>query len=237
MLNLANEILIDREASKLLITNIKNMWIENTDIVHSRDSDIKLKTKDSHEYSYGADFRKMEPKIPENDRINQSPIEGRNENTKFDNSTWAMSKNKTNERRVKHNSRISSDFNHNNKVLLSKTRYKEISNEANSNVENKFNIINNQDRDNDMRLISHKLRSKRVRIPQKSIVKESINLVIRQKPTDNRIKLSSNKNLKKIFKNQHLQTKNYANSSKVSSKRMNKTFDRIGSVRVRQSNR
>lgn len=213
------------------------MWNENTDIVNSRDSEAKLKTKDSHEYSYGADFRKMEPKILEDDRRNQSPIEGRNEKSKFENSTWAMSKNQTNERRVKHNSRISSDFDFNNKVLISKTRYNGIGNRDVSNVQHKFNPISLEDKDNEVGLINHKARSKRVRIPQKSVVKESINLVINHKASNNRIKLSSNKNLKKIFKNQHLRAKNHANPSTVNSNRMNKTFDRIGSVKVRKSYR
>jgi hypothetical protein len=49
----------------LLSSNIKSLWKINTRTIQSRDSDFKNVTKDSQEYSYGADVRKMEPKIQE----------------------------------------------------------------------------------------------------------------------------------------------------------------------------
>ena len=49
----------------LLSNNIKSLCKINSRTIQSRDSDFKNATKDSQEYSYGADVRKMEPKIQE----------------------------------------------------------------------------------------------------------------------------------------------------------------------------
>ena len=56
---------VEIDASKLLISNIKKIHQKRTETLHSRESELKNKTKDSQEYSYGADLRKMEPKIIE----------------------------------------------------------------------------------------------------------------------------------------------------------------------------
>jgi hypothetical protein len=106
----------------------------NTNTINSRESDIKFRTKDSLEYSYGNDLRKMEPKILENDSHNQGPIDERNDTTDLENSTWGMDKNKTKQWQSIHNVRISSDFDHRNKVLLSKTRLREDINADDFNV-------------------------------------------------------------------------------------------------------
>ena len=56
----------DNDTSKLLISNIKNIFKNRVETINSRDSDLKNKTKESQEYSYGNDLRKMEPKIKDN---------------------------------------------------------------------------------------------------------------------------------------------------------------------------
>lgn len=58
-MHIANE----SEVSKMLYTNIRNIYKSKNETIHSRESEFKNRTKDSQEYSYGNDLRKMEPKI------------------------------------------------------------------------------------------------------------------------------------------------------------------------------
>lgn len=67
---------VNVDTSQFLISNIKNVYKKNTDSVHSRDSEFKNKTKDSQEYSYGADVQKMEPKINEYPQGNLAVLRG-----------------------------------------------------------------------------------------------------------------------------------------------------------------
>ena len=111
-----------KKSAKILIANIKNMHKREGETIHSRESNLKMKTKDSHEYSYGVDIGKMEPKMKENENSGPiSPNIGREIDNNINN--FSLYK-KKNENSVRHFSMISNPGLTKNKILFSKAREK-----------------------------------------------------------------------------------------------------------------
>ena len=109
-----------KRSSKLLITSIRNFKIK-ADTINSRESDLRMKTKDSHEYSYGADIRKMEPKMKE---AEQYPIMSPHTIKGKDNDENNNSNIKRKEHEEVYNSINSNKASSKNKILFSKAREK-----------------------------------------------------------------------------------------------------------------
>lgn len=144
---------IEGDANKLLISNIKNMYINNSKTINSRDSDLKNKTNNSIEYSYGNDVSKMEPKINEyplgkcthslsigyssnaKDAVYPNEQSPQYINPSLCQSSANNSMVKTQKDGVKHNNSLSIELEHNNKVLYSRGK------EANIKEVGRYNVL------------------------------------------------------------------------------------------------
>lgn len=204
-----NKQMLEKDASKLLISNIKSMCKLKSETINSRDSDHKFRSKESNEYSYGGDVRKMEPKIPHGDTVNiDSPLNGRNIDKNNPNS-FLMSLNKE-KKHTKNNSNVSN----NNKVLYS--RAKNVAPVGDPNKTGRQTI-----------------RSRRIISPSKHAAKESLNLTIRPKTHERRIKLSSNRHM---FKNQYIKSSKIL-KPKQAANTYKRDSNRMSSVKIRNNNR
>ncbi|CAI2370654.1 unnamed protein product [Moneuplotes crassus] len=186
---------IDHKSSKILIANVKKLYRIRGGSANSRESDLKMKTKDSNEYSYGNEIGKMEPKIDNSEKSSElSPNAIKEKEDDYDRSSCISKKHNS----MSKNESIISNCRSKGKILFSKTREKhKVSLSKYNDIRlNHLNLIRRGDSQK-RKIISH----------PKSIEKDTVNLVIRPKMAHNNYEVTNNRHFNKVFGNRVIQSR------------------------------